>query len=147
MVFDLFMTILTQCEVEDPGSLWEEKKDIIAEKFFQKENCTPATASAEETRICYQNCLREIKKLLAIMTGGDRKRTNEDFDIPEPDREETSGIPKIILAEKAYDVEDEDLLAEQYAATLNSEQRKVIHFYLKYCQFFLMHLKFFIFFS
>ena len=65
MVFDLFMTILTQCEVEDPGSLWEEKKHIIAEKFFQKESCTPLTASDEQMHTCYQKCLREIKKLFS----------------------------------------------------------------------------------
>ena len=126
MVFELFLTILTQCEVEDPGLLWEEKKHIIAEKFFQKENCTPATASVEQTDACYQKCLQEMKKLLAIMTGGDKKRSNSDFNIPEPERQPTSDIPKIILAEKAYDVDDETALADQYAATLNTEQKKVI---------------------
>ena len=83
------------------------------------------------------------------MTGGDKKRSNKDFDIPEPEREQTSGIPKIILAEKAYDVDDEAALADQYAATLNTDQKKVILFiclnYFSVFFYFKMVFNFFLF--
>ena len=125
MIFELFMTILTQCEVEDPGALWEEKKHIIAEKFFRKRRCNIETDSVEEINNCYEDCLQEIKKLLSVMTGGDKKRTNSDFDLPEPQRQPETNVAKIIMAEKMYDAQKECELADMYAATLNDDQKKV----------------------
>lgn len=130
MVFDLFMTIITQCEVDDPGELWNEKKEYIAEKFFRKHRCTPQSASPEQTEVCYDECLLEIKKQLAILLGGGKKVSNRDLNIPEPAQCAFINTPKIILEELAYDTDEQLELNDQRTATLKEDQKKVPLYFL-----------------
>ena len=146
MVFDLFMTIITQCEVDDPGELWEQKKEYIMEKFFRKQNCTPSSATIYQREQCYQECLREIKTQLSILLGGGKKVSNKDLGIPEPEQHVFTNTPKIIIEELAYDTEEQLQLNDERAATLKEDQKKVsffVHFTrvcLRYHTFFLIPL-------
>ena len=109
LTFELFLTILTQCCPQNPAALWEQFHKQICEKFFIKRKLRIGTASEQEISECTEQGLQEIKRNLAILTP---EKSNKFYGIPEPLNYEFAGVPKIILQEQNYDVDEEEEFAD-----------------------------------
>ncbi len=128
LVYNLFLTILTQCQPDNPARLWEEFKNEICERFFKKKGYSNITATEEEVDECTEMGLCQIKKDLALLTP---ERSNLHYGLPEPENYEFHGIPRVILREQNYDQEEQKRIVQVDRAKLNHGQKKVFETLLK----------------
>lgn len=104
LVYNLFVTILTQCLPDNPVSLWNEFKTHICELFFRRKGYNPETASPQQKEECIELGLRQLKMDLAVINPD---KSNDFYDLPEPEHWDMDGIPQIILKELNYNAEEQ----------------------------------------
>ena len=118
LIYNLFLTILTQCSPDNPGALWDRFKIQICEKFFRKKNYSPFTATDEQIAECLELGLQQIKADLGTINP---EKSNGFYELPEPENYEFHGMPQIILKEKNYDKEQQKQIFETDYQKLNTE--------------------------
>ena len=139
LVYNLFLTILTQCHPDNPAALWEEYKMQICEKFFLKKNYKPLLATDEQIAECLELGLQQIKADLGTINP---EKSNGFYDLPEPENYAFHGMPQIILKERNYDQEVERLKYEENYEKLNTDagtksQKQVPIFFYRFNLLFL----------
>jgi hypothetical protein len=112
---DLFVTIISVCEVTDPKKLWDNHKDSLSEDLHDYHSDKPFDSESN-----YNEALIIIEDMLLSVSGKDLS----EFGLPKPTkRPYLPRVPQVYSKETSYDTKQLKVFVDENLKKLTTEQK------------------------